>query len=1119
MLNIITGRTGSGKTRYIREYAKEIASEVKGKAVIIVPEQFSFETERAMLTLLGNEKINNVEVLSFSRLSERLLSDYGKLTKKTADDGTRAVLMSLAIETLEDNLTVFNRYKRFPQLINEILDFHREIKKCSITNEQLGEFAKLVGKSSFASKLNELSMIFSCYDALLSQNFCDSCDYLDMLTELLQEVDYFQDKIVFLDAFSGFSGQEYNVIEQILRQADDVYVTFCCDTSKDNDRYELFYNANCEIKKLKAIANKINVKIAPEKVLYAKKEFKKDELNFLEENIFASNGAVYENEADAITVIPCRTKTEECQVIAAEIKKLIRTENLRYRDIAVIVRNEESYKKDLASAFRKYDINCFHDNRQPVNTQPLIVFVKCLLDILTKGFESETVLRLLKTQLYGFSVEEIALLEDYCLMWRIRPSMWKNEWTDNPKGFGEELCDYSRETLLKINSLRERIVGPVLSLKNKIKNSDGETISRELFAFLRNAHIDDNLKTFTEFLKNSGEVDLALEQGRIWRMLTEILDSLYFAIGKATVSIERYSELFGILVASKNVGVIPNGMDEVIIGGADRIRASAPKVVFLAGTNTGVFPGESSSGVLFNDTERCELITRGLPIISNLEYNSVSETFIAYHAATLSTDKLYLTYSAVSSDSSSLTPSELVSEVLKLCPKCNVREEISKFDLIESRNSAFSIMAGESVNGSVLGETLKQYFKENNGENELYKLEKAEKKDFKITDTDLATKFFGKEMYLSATNIEKFYNCPFEYFCEYGLKAQPRKEAEVDAALSGTLIHHVLEVFLKQNPKGTLKVIDNVLIKEKINVIIDEFINDNMGGYENKANSFLRTVELLKESAYKVVLHLIQEFSQCEFTPADFELKINNDGEIPPYAIPLENGGTVKIVGSIDRVDTYTTEDNTFVRVIDYKTGGKEFKLGEVFSGLNMQMLIYLFAIWQNGGEYYKNVIPAGVLYFQAKSPRVSSSKITRDTDVHTSEMTSLKELRMHGMVLNNIDVVNAMEKDCEGLFIPVSLDKNGALKGNLISLQALTNLKERVNNSIKNMAEELQAGNISALPVEDGCTRCKYKDVCKREEDNAVKEITVPSFDEAIQMLRSEDDGKTMDNSTKAGY
>ncbi len=1114
MLNIITGRTGSGKTRLIRSMAKDIAENFSDKAIIIVPEQFSFETERGMLELLGNEKINNVEILSFSRLAERLLSQYRKLEKKTADDGIRAVLMSRAIETVEDKLTVFNRYKKFPQLINEILDFHREVKKCRITNEQLSQCADLVKKSSFATKLKELSIIFTCYDAMMSQNFSDSCDHLNLLYDLLFDVEYFKGKTVFLDAFSGFSGQEYEIIEQIMRQSDDVYVTFCCDTSKNNDRYEIFYNANVEIKKLKSIANKINVKIAPEKVLYSKKEFKKEELNFLEENIFSSDSKVYENSADAINVIPCRTKTEECQIVASEIKKLVRTEKLRYRDIAVIVRNEESYRKDLASAFRKYDIDCFHDNRQPVDTQPLIVFVKCLLDILIKGFETETVLRLLKTQLYGFSVEETGLLEDYCLMWKIRASSWKDGWTDNPKGFGEELDETAEETLNTINSLRQKIVGPILSLKGKIKNSNGEAISEELFNFLRNARIDENLKAFTSFLKDNNEIDLALEQGRIWRILTEIFDGLYSALGNSSISIERYAELFNILVASKDIGVIPNGMDEVIIGGADRIRASAPKAVFLMGVNTGVFPGESSSGVIFNDTERCELIKNGMPIISNLEYNSVSETFIAYHALTLATDKLYLTYSALGSDSSSLTPSEMVNEVLKLFPQCNVRKENSKLDLIESRKSAFSVMAGESVAGSDLCETLKEYFVMNDGENELVKIEKADIKDFSISDTDLATEFFGKNMFMSASRIEKYYKCPFSYFCEYGIKIKPRKEAEVDAALYGTVIHYVMEQFLCNNKKDVICKMSPKDIKEKSDEIIDGYIADVMGGYENKNPSFMRTIRLIKETAHSVILRLVDEFSVCKFTPVDFELKISPDGEIPPYEVKMDNGGFVKIVGSVDRVDTFETTDNTFLRVVDYKTGGKEFQLGEVFHGLNMQMLIYLFAIWENGKEYYKdNIIPAGVLYFQAKNTKITSDKVDRNSEKSDALSYSAKEHAMDGMILNNIQVFEAMDKACEGVFLPASFDeKTGSLKGKVISLESLKHLKDVVDSSIKNMAERLHKGCISALPVEDGCTWCSYKDVCKREADDPVKEMEILSFKDAISQLRGDEDGKKMD-------
>lgn len=1114
MLNIITGRTGSGKTRFIRNLATEIAREECDKAVIIVPEQFSFETERGMLTLLGNEKINNIEILSFSRLAERLLSEHGKLDKKGADDGVRAVLMSRAIETLDEELTVFSRYKKHPELISQILDFHREIKKYKISNKQLEEYSEVVKKASFSTKISELSGIFTCYDAMMQKRFNDSTLYLDMLADLLIEVDYFKGKTVFFDAFSGFSGQEYDVISEIMSQAKDVYVTFCCDTSKNNERFELFYNATVEINKLKGIANKKGIKIAPQKVLYSKKEFKKDELNFLEENFFDNNDKVYDKEAEAITIIPCKTKTDECNVVAAEIKRLVRTEGLRYRDIAVIVRHEENFKKDLAAAFRKYDIDCFYDSRQPVDYQPLIVFLKCLLDILVKGFETERILRMLKTQLFGFTVTEIALVEDYCLMWKIRGTNWQNQWTENPNGFGELVTEKTEEDLKILNELRQRIVVPIMYLMKQMKNSNGELMSRALFEFLKKNKIDENLKAFTQSLKENEELELAVEQARIWRIVTEVLDGLYFSIGNTEISVERYCELFNLFVASKNIGVIPSGMDEVIIGGADRIRASAPKVVFVMGANTGMFPAESSSGVLFNDFERRELIENGMKLVSNLEYNSVSENFIAYHAVTLATDRLYATYSSIGTDSSALTPSEIVTDIIKLFPKCKIINDYSKMDGIESRSSAFSIMAGEAVKGSELGETLKEYFNKNDGENELLKVNRAVNKEFKITDKALAKEFFGKNMYMSASRIEKFYKCPFEYFCEYGLKAKPRREAQIDAALSGTLIHHILESFLTNVSKEKLTKMSVEKINELIEKIVDDYVEEEMGGYENKSATFERTVSLVKTTSQKILLRMIIEFRECQFVPVDFELRINHDGGVSPYKVELDDGGKVLVVGSIDRVDMYKTQDNTFLRVIDYKTGGKDFKLGDVFNGLNMQMLIYLFALWENGEERYgENIIPAGVLYYQAKSPKVSSANVTRYSDENTILSVECDELQADGMILNNLEAFNAMDQSFGGWFLPAELDeKTNSLKGKVITLDSMLKLKDKVNSLIKNMAEELQNGSISALPVEEACNWCQYKDICKREEDDPIKEITVPKFSDALEMLRGEDSEQRMD-------
>ncbi len=1106
MLNIITGRTGSGKTRYIRSLATETAQNTSGKAVIIVPEQFSFETERAMLTILGNEKINNVEVLSFSRIAERLLSDYGKLTKKTADDGTRAVLMSLAIETLEDKISAFNRYRKSPTLIGNLLDFYREIKKCCINCGELAELSEKVKKQSFAKKLNELSLIFECYDALITQHFQDDCSNLDLLYDLLGEVEYFNGKTVFVDAFSGFSAQEYKILERILSQADEVFVTFCCDISKNNDRYELFYNAQTEIKKLKATANRAGVKIAPEKVLYANREYKAEPLNVLEENIFTSNGMKYDDNADCITLMPRRSKTDECDAVAAEIKRLVREENYRYRDIAVIERSEGEYRNELVSSFRKYGVACFEDNRQPILTQPLMVFVLALFDILVDGLQTETVLRFLKTGLFGFTVEEIALIEDYALIWRISPSQWRNEWTGNPRGFGVEFTDNDKKILEEINKLREKIVAPILALKKRMTDTNGETISREIFAFLRTCGVDENLKKFTALLENNGETDLALEQGRIWRILAEIIDSLYFATGKSAMSIARYKELFEILVSTKDLGQIPNGIDEVILGSADRIRAAAPKATFIVGANTGVFPMESSGGVLLSDTERCELIENGAELVSNLEYNSVSERFIAYHALTLATEKLYISYSSIDTSSATLTPSEIVGEVMSIFPNCRIYDECA-INKIESRKSAYTAFAEEKDTTSVLGATLYEYFKNNGTTAELSMLQKINKKQFGIENKELATELFGKSMYISASKTERFYKCPFGYFCEYGIKAKPRREAEMDPAQTGTLVHYALERFLLENPKDKFTHFSVDTVRVKVNEIIDDYVCEMLGGYSDKNGSFIRTIKLIKENTLRIVLHLVDEFSQSRFVPVDFELSINNDGDIAPYLIDLENGGTVKIIGSVDRVDAYKTEENTFIRVIDYKTGGKDFKLGEVFGGLNMQMLIYLFAIWQNGGERYENVLPAGILYFQAKSPRMTSATLPRTADASAVKRKMYQESKMSGMVLNNIDVIDAMEKDGANVFIPAKLDKNGNAAGNVISIKTLEALREKVNSNIRKMAESLQSGEINALPTEKGCDYCKYRDVCKREEDDEIREIENIGFKDALNMLGGEAD------------
>lgn len=1106
MLRIITGRTGSGKTRFVRSCLADIAKTAPDKGVIIVPEQFSFETERAMLSLLGNEKVNNAEVLSFSRLSEKLLKKCGKMPQKTVDDSARALLMSIAVESLQDKTVTFRKYIKNPALINELVAFRKELKKCRIAPELLQSVSGKMRRESFSVKLSELSDIYLCYDALVKESFGDDTDFLDILSDVLETDDYFIGKTVAVDGFSGFSAQEYSVLEKIMKQASELYVTFCYDSEARNGRYEVFRNVHNEIKILTGIANRAGVKIAPKENLLPKEEYKSSELNFLEKNIFGNKTEPFAGEASSVCLFPCKNKKDECDAVAAEIRRLLREENYRYRDIAVIERQENSYKNDLANSFRKYGIKCFFDARQPVLTQPLIVFIRTLFDIIIRGFSADSVFTLLKTGLFGLTTEEISELEDYVLMWNIKGAKWKNEWTDNPEGFGVEFDEISIKRLAKLNALRQRVVAPILSLKSKITDVNGAVISREVFSFLRKTGVDENLKAIAESLKNSGESELSIEQETVWKITADIFDTLWFAVGDKTVSVARFSELFDILVSSKDVGVIPNGIDEVIMGSADRIRASAPKAVFIVGANSGIFPTGGSGGVLLSDKERTELMENNVDLISNIEYNSVSELFIAYRAVSLSTDKLYVSYSSFGADGDSLFPSEIVSGIKTLIPSCEIAEN-DVMSRIESEKSAFSVLAGESVKGSVLASSLYDYFKENGGSGRIEMIDKIRKNTFELKNRSVAEKLFGSNMFLTASRTEKYYSCPFEYFCQYGLRAKPKKAAEVDPAQAGTLIHYVLETVLREYSKEKFMSFSNSEVQSIVSSVIDSYIEEQMSGIENKSASFKRTAELIKLRSYKILLRLIEEFKNCDFTPVSFELSINTDGEIPPYKLSLDEEHSITVVGKVDRVDSWQNGENNYIRVIDYKTGGKEFKLSEVLQGINMQMLIYLFAIWQNGAEKFGNVIPAGVLYFPAKTVRVSSAENDRYAEQSEMTKTEKEEYRMKGMVLNNLDVINAMEHSMGGVLIPSKLDKSGNASGNVISLKSLHKLKNYIDGEIKEMAKSLYDGKIDAIPTDSACDYCDYKTVCKRESGGKIRELQKYSFNDALTVLGGEDE------------
>ncbi len=1117
MLRLITGRIGSGKTALIYRKIKS-AVEAGESVTLIVPEQYSFQTEKMMLSLLGARGADSVDVVSFSFLAEGLLKKYGLNSERKLDDSTRALMMSLALESVSDRITVYGRHRYSAAVITQMLKVIKELRQCSVSSAQLRDTASSMQESLLKSKLNELSLVMDAYTAIVSKSYFDEECALDTLCDCLDEHKDFLGKTVFFDGFRGFTSQELSVMERILTDAQDVYVTVCTDKPSKVDDFNSFAHTKRTVQKLVRIAEKNSVKIAPPEHIEAfdEKRYTNPELPLLEKGLFENNYEVFDEKTEHITICSAEDFQSECDYVAHTVKKLIRAEGMRCRDIAIISRAEGNYVRQIRAALKKNGVPVFEDRRQPVSTQPLIEFLLSVVDIAVSGFSCDTVMRVLKTGLTNLTVEEISELENYAVMWQIGGSKWLEDWTAHPEGLGEKMLEKDALRLEAINASRRAVVAPLQKLRVELKDFDGLTAAKEIYNLLIKMNVPENLKALAVRLNEKGETDLAIEQGRIWEVVIEILDRVASSLEGVKLTAKRFNELLTLIVSMYTLGSVPQGLDEIVIGTADRVKTTAPKVVFAVGVNDGVFPMVPVSNGILSDNERKKLSELDLNMDDNFEQKMMEERFIAYSTLCSPSDKLYVTYSRKDSAGGQLAPSELVTQIKNIFPNVTVVDTVltPELDFIEGDMPAFELMARLSRKGGVMHSTLKEYFlTRDDYRDRLSALNRTvNKEEFEIKDKDISKKLFGMNMYMSASRTEVYHKCPFQYFCKYGLNAKPRKIAELDPMQKGTAIHFILENLIAAYGSDGLCTMTKPERDRCVSDMLEEYFKENLTAGAELGERFDYLYRQLGFVVAEVVDRLVSEFSVSEFEPVAFELSIDNDGEVPAYEIPLSDGGVLKLKGSVDRVDVMEEGENTFLRVVDYKSGGKKFDLNEVYYGLNMQMLIYLFAIWRSGFRDYKNIKPAGVLYMPVNAPY---AKIDRDEGEEAIAAQKQKSAKMNGMVLDDSRVIAAMDSRMAGDIVPAAINKDGENSGTLISLKQMSLLMKRVEKILADMAVSLHEGKIpvrpavaesTASPYHDVCMYCDYKEVCCADEDTPTNDIEKLKHTDSLNLLGGED-------------
>jgi len=1151
MLQLITGGSGCGKTYYVRQQLCELAREGKSP-VLIVPEQYSFESERVMLAMLGAKDAHRVRVYSFTRLAEDVARKAGGSAGRRLDDCGRVAAMALVLYKLSPQLSYY-KGKRSSHFIEHLLDAVKEFKLCALEPAELYAAAEKAG-GRLREKLTELALIYGAYDAVTAQAApkegqplydrlseggvydelppqpaLDPMDDLGRLYDQLGEISFFDGASVFVDSFRGYTGQELRVLSRIMRQAELCAVTVGLEQTGDAAEKEngLFATAHRTAAQLRKLAEEADCRILPEIALYGRHRFRSDALEILESSVFRreEDRRVYSGPTDDVTIYTAADRYDELEYCARECRRLVREEGYRCRDIAIIARSEDSYASIAADALAQQSLPCFADLRVDASGSALMRFVLAAMETAMGGMRTADMLRCLKTGMIdGISPEDTAQTENYCFIWNVPAGGWEQPFDQHPDGMGARSSEESDARLAQINAVRERMVSLILPLRHALRSERADRMCAAVYELVEQSGTAACLEGLSEGLSPTAAAELP----QLWELLVSILEQLHGIMGSSTCRADEFISCFNLMVKRADVGHIPHGLDEITFGGADRLRVSSPRAVFVVGAVEGEFPAVPGSAGVFTDEERRRLREElGVQVADTADAKLLEERLLAYNALSAACERLYITRpNAVGSELA--RPSELITEVLGCVPDA---KQLSFGDIpdcgdIGSAAAVFELYARSLGEDSPVSASLKEALaRQEDFRERVHAVEEAHRGDApRDLGEESARRLFGDDLLLSASRAETYHQCRYRFFCRYGLGIQPRRKAELDGMEYGTVAHYVLEhIFSTASDIGSLAA-GPVSVSQRISELIERYLQEELGGEKGKSEGFLYRLRAMRGSLTALVVNLAAELSGSDFEPIAYEMKIGREGEVQPRPLGVSGGIRGHLVGSIDRVDQCNIGGTSYLRVIDYKTGKKVFRLSDVLAGLNMQMIIYLDELCASRSE----ADPAGLLYCPAFSGYPDGERGITDEKLAAKRD---KALMRKGIIVepdealpdgrpaeeSDLPVSRAMESGLEGRFIPVTVTKSkpnpGMISAHskdvLVGSEQFRLIGRYVRHTLDKMLDTVGKGELPPDPADTGfplCESCDYYAVCRYTgKPRPLEKMTTA---EALEAMKEQLDG-----------
>ena len=1160
-LRFIYGGAGRGKSTFcLDDIEARSLIESEKPLVLLVPEQFSFQAEKNLIKVVGSTGIKNVQVLSFNRLAYRVFSEVGGITRKPMDTSGKTMLIHSILQKNIDEFKVFRGAAKQKGFIDNVASAITEFKKYKISLEDLNKVKENLGEYSLLiDKITDLSLIYGQFDNILNENFVDPDDDLTRLYSVIDECSIFDGAEFWLDEFTGFTPQQYGILEKLYKKVERINITLPLknsEHSKSMEESDAFYSIKFTETKLLELAENSGTSIDKAIELQTSKEHKfKDnaELSFLEKNYFAFPYKPSIKECKNVKVFKALNGYCEIEHVAKDIVRLCRDENIRFNKIAVVTGDLPGYEKLIKAIFTEYNIPLFIDKKKDITSNPLIVLITGVVEIFTKNFSYEAVFRYLKTGLLDIERKHIDILENFIIATGIKgkkkwtvPELWQEKIeyyfrdyynNDNPT---DEETEKHDATIKILYDTRDAFIEPLLELNEKLKGKTTTTkICTALFEFLEEIKVYKTIEQWIENFKREGAQEQVSEYGKIWNLVMELLDQMVEVLSKEALSLEDFVKILSMGFSKHQMGLIPPALDGVTISSVERIKSHEISALYIVGVNDGVFPKANKEEGIFTDSDRIIFKQNGVELASDTKTQVFNEQYLIYATITIPRKYLNISYPIADYEGKTLRPSIIIARFKALFKGLIEESNITEYTV---EADPFQEVCAKVPTFNDLTFALRKYLEEGYISElwiNVYKWYQKEtawreksntmfegfdyKNEVKMLEKEKVKLLYGAKNYFSVSRIEKYEECPFAYFVQYGLKAKERKTFTFSSPDLGSFMHSVLDNFSKLVDKSEIKWADleKQWCEENIASIVEREAEQGSSGYVlNSTPRYKYFTERLKRVLKRTIYVIVEQMKNSGFEPFGYEVSFGFDeGDYPPIQVELSTGEKVNLVGRIDRVDKLINEGEEFYRIIDYKSGNKDFKLSDVYYGLQIQLLTYLDAMLTNERDFSKKeepIFPAGILYFKIDDPVI---KAKNNLDEEQLEKAIMKALKMKGLLLADTKIIREMDRNIEGasLVVPASIKKDGKLgsRSSVATAQQFDMLLHHVKENLISTCEEMLSGEINIKPYKKKdftpCSYCEYTAICQFDpslKENTYKIIKDKRDKEIWEILSNEDGG-----------